>query len=157
MKSIALIDTTIFCNVLNIPNRNQACENVRAQLRTYAEDHVTLLLPMATIVETGNHIAQIKHGRLRRIKAEHFVQYMKDALDNTAPWTIPQPLLDPDALREYLDEFPDSAMRGVGLGDLSIIKEFERQCTLHTARRVFVWSLDDHLKSYDRAPAPWAA
>ncbi len=150
MKIIALVDTSIFCNVLNIPRRNQDCENIRAQLRAYIEDQVTLLLPMATIVETGNHVAQIKDGRLRRKKAEQFVQHIKDALDNTAPWAIPQPLLDPDALREYLDEFPDSAMRGVGLGDLSIIKEYERQCQLHPARRVFVWSLDKHLQSCDR-------
>ncbi len=157
MKSIALVDTTIFCNVLNIPRRNQNCKSVRVQLREYIEDNVTLFLPMATILETGNHIAQIKHGGMRRIAAKRFVEQVKHALDNAPPWTVPQPLLNPDTLREYLDEFPDSAMRGLGLGDLSIIKEFERQCTLYTARRVFVWSLDNHLKSYDRAPDPWAA
>jgi len=52
----------------------------------------------------------------------------------------------------WLDEFPDSAMRGVSIGDLTIIKEYERQCELHPTRRVLIWSLDDDLQGYDRAP-----
>jgi hypothetical protein len=72
--------------------------------------------------------------------------------DSAAPWTISRPLLDPDELGRYLSEFPDHAMRGLTLGDLSIIKEFERQCELHHARRVFIWSLDQHLGAYDRPP-----
>jgi hypothetical protein len=36
------------------------------------------------------------------------------------------------------------------MGDLSMIKEWERQCELHRARRVFIWSLDGHLAGYDR-------
>jgi hypothetical protein len=35
---------------------------------------------------------------------------------------------------------------------MSIIKTWERQCELHTARRVFIWSYDDDLLGYDRAP-----
>jgi hypothetical protein len=154
--SIALVDTSIFCNILDIPGRNQHRASVLAQLRVHIENRVTLLLPMATILETGNHIAHIRGGRLRRATAQRFVAQVQQALSGAAPWTVPLPLLDPDALHTYLGEFPDLAMRGLGLGDLSIIKEFERQCQLHPSRRVFVWSLDKHLKGYDRGPAAWA-
>lgn|GEM_PF-5003682 len=40
-------------------------------------------------------------------------------------------------------------MREMGLADLSIVKEFKCQCMLHRMRRVFVWSYDQHLQSYD--------
>jgi len=44
-------------------------------------------------------------------------------------------------------------MNGAGMGDLSIIKEWERQCALNKARRVFIWSLDGNdLCAYDREP-----
>jgi len=38
------------------------------------------------------------------------------------------------------------------MGDLFIVKEWERQCDLNAGRRVFVWAYDDHLSRYDRAP-----
>lgn len=150
--SIALVDSSILCNVLNLPRRNQNRQVVLDQLRAHIQNGVTLLLPVATILETGNHIAHIDNGHQRRTAAEIFVKQVKQALHNNVPWTVSLPLLDPETLGTYLDEFPDSAMRGIGLGDLSIVKEFERQCTLHQAQRVFIWSLDKHLCAYDRAP-----
>jgi len=60
---------------------------------------------------------------------------------------------------DWLGAFPDMAMRsksakkfreGVSLADLSIIKEWERNCRLHPMSRVRVWSLDSDLSCYDR-------
>jgi len=151
--TIALVDTSVYCNILDIPGFAQNRDDVVARLRLYIAEPATLFLPIATIIETGNHIAHIRDGRLRRSSARRFAVQVCQALDGIAPWTVPQPLLDPTNLRGYLDEFPDSAMRGLGLADLSIIKEFERQCELtHDTRRVFIWSLDDHLRAYDFRP-----
>lgn len=151
--TIVLVDTSVFCNILAVPGRSQAREEVIDKLQILIEDGVTLFLSMATILETGNHIAHINDGRRRRTTAERFVRQVRQALDGKAPWMIPHPLLDPAALQGYLNEFPDSAMRGLGLGDLSIVKEFERQCNLtRRARRVFIWSLDHHLSAYDFTP-----
>jgi hypothetical protein len=57
-----------------------------------------------------------------------------------------------EALRHWLPEFPDRATAAIGFGDLSIIKEWERQCALNAARRVFIWSVDGHFDGYDRTP-----
>jgi hypothetical protein len=74
------------------------------------------------------------------------------AIAGQAPWT-PTPFPDQTQLDNWLTAFPDEATRGVGIADLSMIKEFERQCELHRAGRVFVWSLDQHLTGYDRPGA----
>ena len=55
------------------------------------------------------------------------------------------------ALIDMVD-YPDHAMQGAGMGDLSIVKEWERQCDLNRARRVLIWSFDEHLAGYDREP-----
>jgi len=149
--SICLIDTSIFCNVLNVPNRNQQRDEVVEQLRQHIAAGVTLLLPVTAIIETGNHIAQQGDGRVRRIVAAYFVDQVQQALNGTAPW-VTTPSLDLQLVRGYIDTFPDYAMREVGMGDLSIIKEFERQCALNRMRRVFIWSTDGHLVAYDRVP-----
>ena len=41
-------------------------------------------------------------------------------------------------------------MRGAGMGDLSIVKAWERTCTQHPHRRVTIWSHDQDLAGYDR-------
>lgn len=149
--SICLIDTSIFCNVLDVPNRNQQRHNVMRQLTEHINAGITLLLPVTAIIETGNHIAQQGDGRVRRAVAQRFVDQVQQAIDGTAPW-VPTPSFDLQFVQRYLAEFPDHAVRSIGMGDLSIIKEFERQCTLHRARRVFIWSYDNDLAGYDRVP-----
>lgn len=149
--SICLLDTSILCNVLDVPNRNQQRDQVIRQLELHIKAGVTLLLPVTAIIETGNHIAQQGDGQARRQAAIRFVVQVQQALDGSAPW-VPTPSFDVQFVRGYLAAFPDYAMRGVGMGDLSIIKEFERQCELHRLRRVFIWSYDNDLAGYDRVP-----
>lgn len=150
--SIALIDTSVFCNLIKVPGRDQHCEEMLSELARLIELRTTLLLPMTAVIETGNHIAKVSDGSRRRTAAQRFCSEVGKAIDGTAPWTA-TPFWEVDALRNWLDEFPGQAMRGVGMGDLSIIKEWERQCDLHKARRVFIWSLDGtDLGGYDRKP-----
>jgi len=149
--SIALIDTSVFCNVISVPGLNQNRDDVLEELENLLDQQTTLLLPMAAVLETGNHVAQCPGGRPRRKAAERFCEKVMEAIDGAAPWT-PTPFWDLDLLCEWLGQFPDHAMRGVGMGDLSIIKEWDRQCALNPARRVFIWSLDGHLAGYDRKP-----
>jgi len=151
--SIGLVDTSVFCEILPVRGMDQHREQVLDTLARFIQAGVTLLLPVATILETGGHIAHIPDGRLRRSTAESFVERVQEALGNVggpAPWTVPQPLLNPEALQSYLAEFADYAMREISLGDLSIIKEYDRQCLLHPYRHIFIWSLDRHLSAYDR-------
>ena len=49
-------------------------------------------------------------------------------------------------------DFPDSAMRRISIGDLSIIKAWERTRIQNHGRRVRIWSLDQHLVGYDSNP-----
>jgi hypothetical protein len=146
--SICLIDTSVFCNIVNVPGRNQQRAEVLARLRELAKENAALLLPLVSILETGNHIGQLADGGIRRLASKRFVTQVNAALDGTAPWR-PTPFVDAAELRGWLAEFPDHASRGSGLGDLSVIKEWERQRELHAKRRVFIWAFDEHLSSYD--------
>ena len=71
--------------------------------------------------------------------------------DQFFPWVL-VPLPDQNEVKGWLDRFPDQAMRGVGLGDVSIIDAWHRACERFQGWRVAVWSLDTHLQAYDRAP-----
>ena len=151
MKSVAIVDTSIFCELLNIPHMNSRREEVIEQFKILVENDTSFLLPIATIYETGNHIAQLSDGGNRRRVAEGFVQQVERALNGEAPWTI----INVPTLTEigyWLRNFPDSAMRGVGMGDLSIIAEWEKARARTPHLRVFIWSLDSDLIGYDFCP-----
>lgn len=65
MSAICLIDTTIFLEILDVPRKATRHEHMILELQRKMEDGETLFLPMATILETGNHIAQNGDGRQR--------------------------------------------------------------------------------------------
>jgi predicted nucleic acid-binding protein len=147
--TIGIVDTSVFCNILDIPGRNQHRDEAFEALEGHLNKGITLLLPLAAVYETGNHIAHIGDGGNRRKAAIRFVEQVESAINGNAPWT-PTPIPDQETMIAWLDEFPDNAMREISLADLSIIKEFENQCRLHRMRRVFVWSYDADLSAYDR-------
>lgn len=133
MSSICLIDTSILLNILDVPNRNKERNEIEQKFRECIELEV-IIIPMAVVVETGNHISQNGDGNTRRKIAEKFVETLK----NDFEWgtTISCRRWDtPVNIRNWLDEFPTHAQRnksptrtgeGTSFGDLSIIKEFEK-------------------------------
>jgi len=152
MSSLVLIDTSVLLNMLNVPGRNQNVAKVESALAQLIEDGDNLFIPMAAIIETGNHIAHVSGGCLRRQAAERFTTQVRQALNNEAPW---KPINFPNStdVLVWLSEFPDSAMRKVGMGDLSIRKEWERLCEQYPMSHVRVWTLDGDLHGLDHHPA----
>ena len=151
MPEVILVDTSIFLNVLNIPDFNQNYDVVFDEFEALLETEARFLLPLATILETGNHIARIRNGAARRRSAERIGREVRKALDNRAPWGL-TPLPDRPQLAAWLDSFPDAAMRELGLGDHSIVKAWEASCRSNPFDRIRIWSLDGHLTGYDRIP-----
>jgi hypothetical protein len=149
--SICLIDTSILCEILEVPKLCRDPKAVLSELEAKLRRGESFLLPMSSIIETGNHIGQVGDGRQRRATAEKFVLRMQQAIRGEAPFA-PTPFFEPDAVLAWLSEFPDWAARGSGLADLTILKEFEKQCGLNRHRRVYIWTTDRHLSAYDRRP-----
>lgn len=150
MTAVCLLDTSIFIEILNVPSKALQHDAIMAQLKQRLMRRETLFLPMATILETGNHIGQNGDGRERRACAKRFVQQVSDALKGGSPFK-PISFLSEKEMAIWLSEFPQHAATGSGLGDLSIIHDWNRLCSLHRGQRVYVWSLDEHLSAFDRA------
>ena len=151
MSALVLLDTSVLLNILDVPGRNQHRDAVFAELARLIQHGDLLFIPMAAIIETGNHIAHIANGDARRKSALRFADQVRAALRGEAPW---KPINFPEAadVLHWLDEFPSFATRQVGLGDLSIRKEWERLCRQYHLSRVRVWTLDHDLADLDRLP-----
>lgn len=156
--NVVLIDTSVLCEVLAVPNFNSNASTFKKELQKKLGAGDTLLLPMTSILETGNHIGQCSlNGQIRRKVAETFVLFVSQALKGDLPFR-PTPFFQAEELATWLAELPNWAMRsdakgkGSGLGDLTIQKEWTRQCKLNPGRRVYIWSLDQQLQQFDRPP-----
>jgi len=149
VSSIVIVDTSVLLNIMDVPGRNQHKGAVLHRLGELIEADDHLFIPMAAIVEVGNHIAQVKNGAHRRAAAQRFVKEVRSALQDEAPW---KPINFPSNrhVLSWLDAFPDAATQGIGMGDLSIKKEWEELCRRHRMSRVWVWTLDDDLTGLDR-------
>jgi predicted nucleic acid-binding protein len=149
MACIRIVDTSVLCNLLRVPNMDQDGDRAADEFRAALHAGDVLLLPVAVIFETGNHIAQNGDGGRRRAVASAFAELVEKAFTGEIPFT-PTPLQNPDDMLAWLSEFPDHAIRGIGFADLSITKVFTQQCELNQARRVMIWSYDRHLASFDQ-------
>ena len=76
------------------------------------------LVPIAVLIETGNHIAQVTNGNARRDAASTFVSFARLALEGNSPFT-PTPLPTGTQVQAWLEDFPNDAMRQVGIADRS--------------------------------------
>ena len=149
MSAIVIVDSSVLLNIMDVPDRNQHKAQVLDHLEKLINGGDHLFIPMAAIVEVGNHIAQVKNGAHRRAAAERFVKELQSALAGEAPW---KPINFPSnqEVLTWLDAFPDSATQGIGMGDLSIKHEWGVLCVRHALSRVWVWTLDADLAGLDR-------
>lgn len=85
--NVRFIDTSIFVNILDIPNMNDKRSQVIEEFQAVIKDKSqVLILPLATIIETGNHIAHISNGEIRRQKAKRMAAFLENTASGKAPW-----------------------------------------------------------------------
>lgn len=147
--NVCIIDTSIVVELLGLPGFSGQHEVHLASFAERARAKETFLLPLPVLFETGNHVAQIPDGRLRREWADRFVTFANQALLGETPF-VPTPFPAIQDVASWLEDFADHAMRQVGLVDRSLIDLFDRQrALLKGTRHVYIWSLDQALMGFD--------
>ncbi|MGM3309266.1 hypothetical protein ACSQ6I_25365 [Anabaena sp. WFMT] len=132
MRKVLLIDTSLLCVWLKVPGKETAGNNkwdfelVDEKIHTEIEKGTTLVLPLATVIETGNHIAQAKttNSDSKRITSERFAEIMIDAADEKSPWAAFHEqiiLWEAEGLKNLADKFPNQAVEKTSMGDASIV------------------------------------
>ncbi|WP_446011918.1 hypothetical protein [Candidatus Electrothrix sp.] len=129
MKKVLIIDTSILCVWLAVSGMdtcgsdNDRWDKDRVQLKIEDEQakQTTFVLPLATIIETGNHIAQASHSRKER--ADALAELMKKSADQKTPWAAfseQSTLWTAEKLKELADSWPELAASKLSIGDTTI-------------------------------------
>ncbi|MFI6713355.1 hypothetical protein ACIBF7_43480 [Nonomuraea sp. NPDC050478] len=152
-RRVEFVDTSILCNLLDIPGKNQDREMVSGQLAD-KRSRCRLILPVTAVIETGNHIAQLADGRLRRQYADKLSQLLRLVIEGKAPWVLHSVEWGPEFLRALIDgagtgvPLTDHVMSKLGLGDLCILAERELYQRRVSGVEAGIWTLDDQLRSH---------
>lgn len=149
MKGIILLDTSVLCEWLQVPGKSVQGGNLRVakKMRAFAVGF-DFFLPLAAVIETGNHIAHVKKAKARRSCAEALVALIDKCVAGTVPYATVAGW-DVDDLKRFSRSFVANATASVGMGDTTIISDFEKLCEHYpTAKEIRIWSLDGHLDSY---------
>lgn len=133
MKTVVIIDTSILCVYLEVPGKDTCGSNnqwnkqgVDDLLKKELEKPTTFVLPLAAIIETGNHIAQAATKRYEIAQALAEI-ILKTAKEET-PWaafTEQSVLWDAPKLEKLAAEWPKQAAQKISIGDATIISVAE--------------------------------
>jgi hypothetical protein len=153
MGSISFIDTSILCNLVPVPGFDQQHEQILAEMGDRLNNGEEFILPITSVIETGNHIAQLSSGSARRQAATKLDALLRLICAGRAPWVLHDVAWDSSFLQQLLDgadtatTYIDHAQAGVGAGDLCILTE--RQAFSKRSRiPAGIWTLDGGLAAH---------
>ncbi|MBB6678104.1 hypothetical protein [Cohnella lubricantis] len=157
VKKILIIDTSILCCWINVPGKedcgseNDRWDSERAskKINDEVQRGATLVLPLATIIETGNHIAQSTGDRYAT--ALRLIDIIKKAIQNETPWAAfsdQSVLWDEGEVSRLTEEWPTLAAQGISIGDATIKSVADYYAKIQSYQ-VEILTGDAGLKSYE--------
>ena len=128
-RRILIFDTSILCCLLKIPGKDTAGprddrwdhDRIAILVADETKQEATFVLPLASIIETGNHIAQAPGDRLAL--ATDLARLIAAAPDANSPWAAfadQDDLWRTDQLKTLAASWPALAAGGLSIGDATI-------------------------------------
>ncbi len=156
MRKVIIIDTSILCVYLRVPYMD-ACgpegnkwdyHRVSGKINEEISQGSLLVLPLATLIETGNHIAQANGERYTPAIA--LSDIIKKTVNEEEPWaafTFQSRLWDRENLIRLADSWPALAAGRISIGDATIknVAEYYTEAGFH----VEILTGDKELKAYE--------
>lgn len=156
MRKVLIIDTSILCVYLKVPHMDDCGSDndkwdyarVAQKINEEIEQNSLLVLPLATLIETGNHIAQASGERYA--SAEGLANIIVKAATAEEPWaafTFQNKLWSEENLLKLAKEWPRLAASGLSIGDTTIkdVAEFY----VEAGSVVEILTGDEGLKAYE--------
>lgn len=128
-RRVLILDTSVLCCWLQVPGKEEAGpahdrwnhDRIDTLLTAERTKGSTFVLPIATLIETGNHIAQAPQLRFER--ATDLAHHLRAAADASSPWaafTEQSDLWQADNLRRLAEHWPALAATKLSIGDATI-------------------------------------
>jgi hypothetical protein len=157
MTAVVFIDTSVLCELLEVPGKSEPSQSaqVQAELSVGSRAGERFVVPITTVIETGNHIAQAPYGRVEA--ARRLVRFLRMAIAGEAPWLLltttlghefVSALCAGDSTGKPLEVL---AAEKVGAGDVALLVERDQFLATIAYSSARVWTLDVALRAYAQA------
>lgn len=156
MQKVLIIDTSILCVYLKVPTKENCgrdCDKwdydrVAEKIHSEIDKKSLLVLPLATLIETGNHIAHVSGERYQL--AQDLSKIIVKAATAEEPWaafTFQSELWSEENLIKLATEWPRLAAEKLSIGDMTIkdVAEFYTK----SGYEVEILTGDGGLKAYE--------
>ena len=157
MRRVELVDTSILVEILSVPGRNAHHRRVLTELdQKRGAMSISLMLPTATVIESGNHVHHISDGRARRSCAERFAELLGLTVAGKAPWAPLTARWDNsliEAIRSGagtgMDLVEHATKQCLSCGDLSVVAERdEYKRRVSKGIEVEIWTVDEAMSAW---------
>ncbi len=157
MRRVVFLDSSVLLNLLEVPRKSSQRKEALSRFKELRKPDagVLLVIPIAAVVEVGNHLAQL-HRDERSKPCEAFGTLLRLAIEGRAPFLLSGAGWDGDFLTTLIEgPTPDRRMdvlcqRGVGAGDASILLEVEHyrdRVDVGSSTPCEIWTYDNGLRT----------
>lgn len=154
-RKVLILDTSVLCCLLKVPGKTTAgpsndswdFKRIDNLLEMERKNGSTFVLPTATLIETGNHIAQCSDFRFELATA--LCGILKSAAGAESPWAPfndQSELWETANLIELADKWPTFAAKKMSIGDTTIKHVAEHYAA--AGMNVEILTGDQGLKAY---------
>ena len=155
-KKVLIFDTSILCVWLKVPGKEtcgpednrQNYDVVNTKIEEEKNQGTTFVLPIASIIETGNHIAHSTGDR--HVVGHAFADIISATADQISPWaafTEQSELWKKENLKVLAERWKESVISGQSLGDASIVDVANYYASAEFEVEIFTG--DKGLKAYE--------
>lgn len=141
-------DTTALDSFLGVPGKCQHQTEVRAAYSASVSQQDRMFIPLAAIVECGNHIAHCIWGK--RLLAQQLVRMVKDSIAGLSPF-VPMRFWKKEQFSPIVDSLIENVVygKGIGMGDTTILDDCRELCRkVHNSNAVSLLTYDQDMASF---------
>lgn len=155
-SKVIIFDTSVLCCWLQVPGK-ETCgpandrwdyTRIRQKVDDETANNSTFVLPLASIIETGNHIAFASGNRFQL--AQSLADLIRKTVTESDPWAAfghQNELWSREKLLALADNWPELAKQGLGIGDTTIKNVADYYAQTNTIA-VEILTGDQGLKAY---------
>lgn len=155
MSRVTFIDTSVLCELLEVPGKAQQAPDVNGELQRRVQQGERFVIPVTAVIETGNHIAQASSGD-RYAAAQRLLGLLRATIAGDRSFLRHEFTWDAGFVEAICDggstgeDLAQRAAARMGAGDVAILVERDRFVASSVFCRddVDLWTLDVALAQY---------
>lgn len=155
-KKVLIFDTSVLCVWLKVPGKENCgpegnrltYDFINSKIEEEKSRGTTFVLPIASIIETGNHIAHSPGDK--HLVGNAFADIILATADQISPWaafTEQSELWKKENLKVLAERWKESVISGQSLGDASIVDVANYYASAEFEVEIFTGDLG--LKAYE--------